>query len=78
MTTVSSRISSVLTKFGISVDEAPADKTLDELGLDSLARLELVELLQEEFQVQISDEEASKATTVADITRLLTSKAALH
>ncbi|MGP3951279.1 acyl carrier protein [Streptomyces sp. 7N604] len=75
---MNNRISSVLTRFGVDADEIHAERTLDDLGFDSLARLELVELLQEEFNIQISDEEASKATTVGDIAGFLTSKAALH
>ncbi|MGW1496590.1 acyl carrier protein [Streptomyces sp. NPDC002402] len=63
---------------GIDADKVSEDKSLDDLGLDSLARLELVQLLEEEFQIEISDDEASTATTIADITRLLASKAAPH
>ena len=47
----------------------------DDLGLDSLAAVELSLELETEFDVRIEDEELAKLVTVADIVSLLESKA---
>lgn len=52
---------------------------VDDLGADSLDTVELVMSLEEEFEIEISDENAEKITTVQDaidfITRALKEKA---
>lgn len=40
--------------------------TLDELGLDSLDRVELIMTVEEEFRICVSDEAADAIKTVAD------------
>ena len=47
----------------------------DDLGIDSLADVELSLELETEFDVRIEDEELAKLVTVADIVSLLESKA---
>ena len=46
-----------------------------DLGIDSLAAVELSLELETEFDVRIEDEELAKLVTVADIVSLLESKA---
>lgn len=53
----------------LGVDEAevmPEAKFIDDLGADSLDTVELVMALEEEFGVEIPDEDAEKITTVKD------------
>lgn len=47
----------------------------DDLGIDSMAAVELSLELETEFDVRIEDEELAKLVTVADIVSLLESKA---
>lgn len=47
----------------------------DDLGIESLAAVELSLELETEFDVRIEDEELAKLVTVADIVSLLESKA---
>ena len=47
----------------------------DDLGIDSLAAVELSLELETEFDIRIEDEELAKLVTVADIVSLLESKA---
>ena len=47
----------------------------DDLGIDSLAAVELSLELETEFDTRIEDEELAKLVTVADIVTLLESKA---
>ena len=44
---------------------------IDDLGLDSLDTVELVMALEEEFEIEISDEHAAGIRIVGDIARLL-------
>lgn len=46
----------------------------DDLGIDSLAAVELSLELETEFDVRIEDDELAKLITVADIVKLLESK----
>jgi acyl carrier protein len=53
----------------LGVDEAevtPEAKFIDDLGADSLDTVELVMALEEEFGVEIPDEDAEKIATVQD------------
>jgi len=56
-----------ITSEQLGVDESqitPEAKFVDDLGADSLDTVELVMALEEEFDLEISDEEAEKLTTV--------------
>ncbi|MFH2056582.1 MAG: acyl carrier protein [bacterium] len=44
----------------------PEAKFVDDLGADSLDTVELVMALEEEFGVEIADDDAEKITTVGD------------
>lgn len=44
----------------------PAAKFVDDLGADSLDTVELVMALEEEFSLEIPDEDAEKITSVGD------------
>ncbi len=71
MTTVRDRIQSVVAdKLGVSVDEVtPEASFTDDLNADSLDLVELIMAFEEEFstednQIEITDEDAEKITTV--------------
>ncbi|MBU8907046.1 acyl carrier protein [Desertibacillus haloalkaliphilus] len=54
----------------LGVDEAevkPEASFKDDLGADSLDVVELVMELEDEFDLEISDEEAEKISTVSDV-----------
>ncbi len=46
-------------------DVTPTASFVDDLGADSLDTVELVMALEEEFEIEIPDEEAEKITTIA-------------
>ena len=46
-------------------DVVPTASFVDDLGADSLDQVELIMAMEEEFDVEIPDEEAEKITTVA-------------
>ena len=47
-------------------DVTPAAKFIEDLGADSLDTVELVMAFEEEFDIEIPDEDAEKITTVGD------------
>jgi len=52
---------------GIAQDEIrPASKFTDDLGMDSLDEVESIMALEEEFDIEVTDEEAMKWRTVSD------------
>ena len=47
-------------------DVTPASSFVDDLGADSLDRVELIMALEETFRIEIPDEDAEKISTVQD------------
>ena len=63
-------------QLGVKKDEVTdGAKFVDDLGADSLDTVELVMALEEEFGVEIPDEEAEKLLTVGDALRYIEEKA---
>ena len=54
-------------KLSVEMDEVVADASfVDDLGADSLDLVELIMSMEEEFDTDISDEDAEQITTVKD------------
>jgi len=52
-------------KLGVDLDEViPEASFVDDLGADSLDLVELIMSMEEEFDIEISDEDAEKLLTV--------------
>ncbi len=60
----------------LGIDEAniTEDTTLEDLGADSLALVELVMSVEEEFEIQIEDEDMEKFKSVGDVLDYVESK----
>ena len=57
----------IVEQLGVDADEVTAEASfVDDLGADSLDTVELVMALEEEFDLEIPDEDAEKITTVQD------------
>ena len=65
---VNERVKSLVAEqLGIGIDEINNESSfIDDLGADSLDTVELVMALEEEFDVEISDEDAEKISKVQD------------
>ncbi len=67
--TVETRVKEIVCEqLGVSDDEVtPLASFIDDLGADSLDIVELVMALEEEYEIEISDEDAEKIKTVQDV-----------
>ena len=63
---VNERVKNIVAEqLGIGVDEVNNESSfIDDLGADSLDTVELVMALEEEFDIEISDEQAENISTV--------------
>ena len=58
----------IVEQLGVSADQVkPESKMIEDLGADSLDAVELVMAVEEEFGIEIPDEEAEKLASVGDI-----------
>ena len=66
----------IVEQLGVKPEEVvPEASFVDDLGADSLDTVELVMALEEEFGVEIPDEDAEKIQTVGDAVRYIEEKA---
>ena len=62
----------IVEQLGVDPEEViPGASFVDDLGADSLDTVELVMALEEEFHLEISDEDAEKITTVGDAVKYI-------
>ncbi len=58
----------IVEQLGVSADQVkPESKMIEDLGADSLDAVELVMAVEEEFEIEVPDEEAEKLVSVNDI-----------
>ena len=69
----------VVDQLGVAEEEVTAEASfVDDLGADSLDVVELVMALEEEFGVEIPDEDAEKIITVGEAVKYIESHAGEH
>lgn len=68
MSTINERLKKIIVEqLGVEESEAvPTASFVEDLNADSLDLVELIMSLEEEFKLQISDEDAEKITTVQE------------
>lgn len=65
----------VISQLGVEASKVNNDSSfIDDLGADSLDTVELVMAFEEEFDLEISDEDAMKMRTVQDVINYLKDK----
>ena len=74
-TEVEARVKEIICEqLGVSDGEvSPEASFIEDLGADSLDIVELVMALEEEYEMEISDEDAEKIKTVHDVTAYIES-----
>ena len=78
MAEVAQKVKSIIAEqLGVKVEEVTESASfVDDLGADSLDTVELVMALEEEFGIEIPDEDAEKMTNVGEAVRYIEEKAA--
>ena len=62
-------------QLGVDPERVKSESSfIDDLGADSLDIVELVMAMEEEFEIEIPDEDAEKLRTVQDVMKYLESK----
>ena len=66
MSTIEERVKKIVAEqLGVKLEDVTSEASfVDDLGADSLDTVELVMALEEEFEIEIPDEEAEKISTV--------------
>ena len=77
---VAEKVKSIIVEqLGVKPDQVvPSASFVNDLGADSLDTVELVMALEEEFGIEIPDEEAEKILTVEDAVKYIEKKAESH
>ncbi|NBW40643.1 acyl carrier protein [bacterium] len=67
---IEERIKSIIVEqLGVGADEVTSEASfIEDLGADSLDIVELIMALEEEYDIEIPDEDAEKIQTVKDVT----------
>ena len=75
---VEEKVKSIIAEqLGVKPEEVtPGASFIDDLGADSLDTVELVMALEEEFGIEIPDEDAEKMSSVGDAIKYIEEKAA--
>jgi len=74
---VAEKVKSIIAEqLGVKIEEVkPEASFIDDLGADSLDTVELIMALEEEFSVEIPDEDAEEMTKVGDAIKYIEDKA---
>jgi len=71
---VSRKVVETLASFGPAIDDLKPEATLEELDIDSLDIAELAQVVEDEYGVEISGDDAAAVTTVGDTIDLVIAK----
>lgn len=76
MSAVTDKVKSIIAEqLGVKLEEVTQEATfVDDLGADSLDTVELVMALEEEFKIEIPDEDAEKMTNVGQAIKYIEEK----
>jgi acyl carrier protein len=72
---VQTRVFSALEEFGADPDQITLEATFEELDVDSLDLVELGQIVQEDYGVEIKGEDMPKLKTVGDAVDLIATRA---
>lgn len=77
MSEVANKVKSIIAEqLGVKIEEVTDTASfVDDLGADSLDTVELVMALEEEFGIEIPDEDAEKMTNVGEAVKYIEEKA---
>jgi acyl carrier protein len=71
---VTERVISALVEFGEEPENVKPDSRFEDLDIDSLDLVELAQVIEDEYSIEISDAEMEKITTVQDVVDFVTQR----
>jgi acyl carrier protein len=71
---ISRKVIETLASFGPAIEDVRPERTLEELDIDSLDIAELAQVVEDEYGVEISGDDAAAVTTVGDTIDLVIAK----
>jgi len=71
---VSERVVSALVEFGEEPENVKPDSRFEDLDIDSLDLVELAQVIEDEYKIEISDAEMEKIETVQDVVDFVTQR----
>ena len=71
---VSRKVIETLASFGPAIDDVRPEATLEELDIDSLDIAELAQVVEDEYGVELSGDDAAAVTAVGDTIDLVLAK----
>ena len=73
--TISQKLSELIAaKTKLNPDDIRPELNLEDSGLDSFARIELILVIEEAFDIELSDAESANVATISDIVTLIQEK----
>ena len=72
---VEGRVVETLASFGPDADQISRDSTFEELDIDSLDLVELAQIVEDEYGVELKGDDVKDVKTVGDVVDLVVAKA---
>jgi acyl carrier protein len=71
---VTERVTSALVEFGEEPENVKPESRFEDLDIDSLDLVELAQVIEDEYKIEITDAEMEKITTVQDVVDFVTQR----
>jgi acyl carrier protein len=71
---VTERVVSALVEFGEEPENVKPDSRFEDLDIDSLDLVELSQVIEDEYEIEITDADMDKIETVQDVVELITAR----
>ena len=71
---IEARVTAALTEFGAEPDAITAEATWAELDVDSLDLVELAQIVEDEYGVELREADMEKMNTVGDAVEMITAR----
>jgi len=73
--TISQKLNDLIaSKTKLNADDIRPDLNLEDSGLDSFARIELIMVIEDAFDIELSDAESANVANISDIVTLIQEK----
>jgi acyl carrier protein len=71
---VQERVIAALVEFGEEPENVKLDSRFEDLDVDSLDLVELAQVIEDEYEIEVSDAEMEKIETVRDVVEFVTAR----